>query len=110
MTEFSSPSNRVAGENCLDRPATGGTLEVMFKLMLMLWLEDRAVVKTVTMLEFRRDAEKIIDQVRKGQRMLLTYRGETGDADSEPMQEPACEMATTPSMPWEKSADRSATR
>lgn len=32
-------------------------------------------MKTVTMLEFRRDAEKIIELVAKGQRMLLTYRG-----------------------------------
>jgi prevent-host-death family protein len=32
-------------------------------------------VNTVTMLEFRRDAEKIIDRVRRGQRLMLTYRG-----------------------------------
>jgi prevent-host-death family protein len=47
-------------------------------------------VKTVTMLEFRRDAEKIIDQVRKGQRMLLTYRGKPV-MRLEPMQEPAAD-------------------
>ena len=32
-------------------------------------------MKTVTMLDLRRSAEQIIDQVRKGQRMVLTYRG-----------------------------------
>jgi prevent-host-death family protein len=32
-------------------------------------------MKTVSMLEFRRHAEKIIDQVQKGQRMILTRRG-----------------------------------
>ena len=32
-------------------------------------------MKTVSMLEFRRDAENIIRQVQKGQSMLLLYRG-----------------------------------
>ena len=32
-------------------------------------------MKTVSMLEFRRDAEKIIRQVQRGQPMLLLYRG-----------------------------------
>jgi prevent-host-death family protein len=32
-------------------------------------------MKTVSMLEFRTAAEQIIDQVRKGQRLILTYRG-----------------------------------
>ena len=32
-------------------------------------------MKKVTMLQFRRHAVKIIEQVRKGQRMILTYRG-----------------------------------
>ncbi|MGI9301231.1 MAG: type II toxin-antitoxin system Phd/YefM family antitoxin [Gammaproteobacteria bacterium] len=32
-------------------------------------------MKTVSMLEFRNDAEKIIRQVQKGQRLVLTYRG-----------------------------------
>jgi prevent-host-death family protein len=32
-------------------------------------------MKTVSMLEFRRQANRIIAQVRKGQRILLTYRG-----------------------------------
>jgi prevent-host-death family protein len=32
-------------------------------------------MKTVSMLEFRHAAEQIIDQVRKGQRLVLTYRG-----------------------------------
>jgi len=31
--------------------------------------------KTVTMLELREDAERIVDAVRRGQRMVLTYRG-----------------------------------
>jgi len=32
-------------------------------------------MKMVTMLEFRKDAEKIIRQVERGQSMVLTYRG-----------------------------------
>jgi antitoxin (DNA-binding transcriptional repressor) of toxin-antitoxin stability system len=32
-------------------------------------------VKTITMLEFRRDAERIIRAVERGQRFLMTYRG-----------------------------------
>jgi antitoxin (DNA-binding transcriptional repressor) of toxin-antitoxin stability system len=31
--------------------------------------------KTVTMLELREDAERIVGAVRRGQRMVLTYRG-----------------------------------
>ena len=30
---------------------------------------------TVSMLEFRRNAEGVLQRVRKGQRMVLTYRG-----------------------------------
>jgi len=29
----------------------------------------------ISMLEFRHDAERIIERVRKGERMILTYRG-----------------------------------
>jgi antitoxin (DNA-binding transcriptional repressor) of toxin-antitoxin stability system len=32
-------------------------------------------MKKVSMLEFRLDAERIIAQVQKGQRMILTHRG-----------------------------------
>ena len=32
-------------------------------------------MKTVTMLEFRKDAEKILRQVQQGERLVLTYRG-----------------------------------
>ncbi len=32
-------------------------------------------MNTVTMLEFRRDAERILGRVRRGQRLVLTYRG-----------------------------------
>jgi prevent-host-death family protein len=32
-------------------------------------------MKAVTMLEFRNDAEKILAQVQKGQRIILTRRG-----------------------------------
>jgi prevent-host-death family protein len=32
-------------------------------------------MKSVSMLEFRLNAEKIIARVRQGQRLLLTYRG-----------------------------------
>lgn len=33
-------------------------------------------MKTISMVEFRRDAKRWIDAVRKGERLLLTYRGE----------------------------------
>lgn len=32
-------------------------------------------MKTITMVELRQDAEKIIQQVSQGQRLVLTYRG-----------------------------------
>lgn len=32
-------------------------------------------MKTITMLEFRRDARRALDAVRRGERLLLTYRG-----------------------------------
>jgi len=32
-------------------------------------------MKTISMLDFRHHAEKIIDQVQKGQRIILTRRG-----------------------------------
>ena len=32
-------------------------------------------MKTISMLEFRHHAEKVIAQVQKGQRLILTYRG-----------------------------------
>jgi prevent-host-death family protein len=34
-----------------------------------------ACMKTVTMLEFRRDARRALEAVRRGERLLLTYRG-----------------------------------
>jgi len=33
-------------------------------------------MKTVTMLDFRRNAERIIAEVKMGQQIILTYRGE----------------------------------
>lgn len=32
-------------------------------------------MKTISMLEFRKDAEQIIRQVQAGERLVLTYRG-----------------------------------
>lgn len=32
-------------------------------------------MRTVSMLEFRRDAENVLAKVRKGERLLLTHRG-----------------------------------
>jgi antitoxin (DNA-binding transcriptional repressor) of toxin-antitoxin stability system len=32
-------------------------------------------MKTISMLEFRRDAERIIRQIQAGERLVLTYRG-----------------------------------
>jgi antitoxin (DNA-binding transcriptional repressor) of toxin-antitoxin stability system len=43
-------------------------LEVNFKFKFIF-------MKTVTMLEFRRDARKALAAVRRGERLLLTYRG-----------------------------------
>ena len=33
-------------------------------------------MKTVTMLEFREDAAGIVERVRNGERLILTYRGQ----------------------------------
>jgi prevent-host-death family protein len=33
-------------------------------------------MKTLSMLEFRRNAKRALDAVRRGERLLLTYRGE----------------------------------
>jgi prevent-host-death family protein len=38
-------------------------------------LKAEPLMKTVSMLELRRRADEIIAQVRRGQRLLLTYRG-----------------------------------
>ena len=32
-------------------------------------------MKTVSLLQFRRDAEGVLRQIQRGQRLLLTYRG-----------------------------------
>lgn len=32
-------------------------------------------MKTVSMLEFRRDAERVLAKVQKGERLILTHRG-----------------------------------
>jgi prevent-host-death family protein len=32
-------------------------------------------MKTITMLDFRRDAERVLAKVRKGERLVLTHRG-----------------------------------
>ena len=32
-------------------------------------------MKTISMLEFRQRAEKVIQELRRGERMVLTYRG-----------------------------------
>jgi antitoxin (DNA-binding transcriptional repressor) of toxin-antitoxin stability system len=33
-------------------------------------------MRTITMLEFRRDARRALEAVRRGERLLLTYRGQ----------------------------------
>lgn len=33
-------------------------------------------MKTVSMVEFRKHADRILDQARKGERMILTYRNQ----------------------------------
>ena len=47
----------------------------MFNFEFMLKTRKFVAMKTISMLEFRQAAEQIIDQVRKGQRLILTYRG-----------------------------------
>lgn len=32
-------------------------------------------MKTVSMLAFRRDAERVLEKVRRGERLILTHRG-----------------------------------
>ena len=50
-------------------------LNFKFNLLPPLARFVRNHMKTVTMLEFRRDAEAIIRQVQAGEPLLLTYRG-----------------------------------
>ncbi|CAN5824110.1 hypothetical protein BH23GEM7_BH23GEM7_41240 [soil metagenome] len=53
-------------------------------------------MKTMTMLEFRRDARRALEAVRRGERLLLTYRGKPvarlepvgGDASGVPEDDP----------------------
>lgn len=46
-----------------------------FKLKLNINIAARLAMKTISMLDFRQNADKIIAQVQKGQRMILTCRG-----------------------------------
>ena len=45
-------------------------------------------MKTVTMLEFRRDAESVLRRVAKGERLVLSHRGKPA-ARLEPMSGPS---------------------
>jgi prevent-host-death family protein len=45
------------------------------KLEVEVQLDVRLHMETVTLLEFRRHAEEIIQRVRQGKRLVLTYRG-----------------------------------
>lgn len=45
-------------------------------------------MRRVSMLEFRRDARRALDAVRRGERLILTYRGQA-IARLEPMPEPS---------------------
>jgi len=47
-------------------------------------------MKTITMLEFRRQAERVLARVRKGERLVLTHRGKPV-ARLEPIQEESIE-------------------
>jgi len=49
-------------------------------------------MKTVTMLEFRKDAAVILERVRRGQHLLLLYRGRAA-VKLEPVTEPAASSA-----------------
>ncbi|HEV8541098.1 MAG TPA: type II toxin-antitoxin system prevent-host-death family antitoxin [Verrucomicrobiae bacterium] len=54
-------------------------------------------MKTVTMLEFRRDAEKVLRRVAKGERFVLSHRGKPA-ARLEPVNSPA--LADTANDPF----------
>jgi len=45
-------------------------------------------MKTVTMLEFRKDAERVLRRVAKGERLVLSHRGKPA-ARLEPLQGPS---------------------
>ena len=45
-------------------------------------------MKTITMLEFRRNAEKVLQRIAKGERLLLSHRGKPA-ARLEPIDKPA---------------------
>ena len=64
--------------------------------MLQLQLEVKVLlVKTVTMLEFRRDAEAILRRVAKGERFVLSHRGRPA-ARLEPLTTSAADVADDP--------------
>jgi prevent-host-death family protein len=55
---------------------TKGHLAAIVKFNLKFTFKRASLaMKTISMLDFRRDAEKIIAQVQKGERMILTRRG-----------------------------------
>jgi antitoxin (DNA-binding transcriptional repressor) of toxin-antitoxin stability system len=49
-------------------------------------------MKTITMLELRREASRWIDAIRRGERLLLTYRGQPV-ARLEPVRDPDGEVS-----------------
>ncbi len=49
-------------------------------------------MKTISMLEFRRCAEQVIQELRQGERMVLTYRGQPV-ARLEPISDPTIDAA-----------------
>ena len=59
----------------------------MLKLMFNVSAEEDSGMKTVSMLEFRSEAEAILKQVGRGQAFVLTYRGKP-IARLEPIAEP----------------------
>lgn len=54
-------------------------------------------MKTITMLQLRREAGRWIDAIRRGERLLLTYRGQPV-ARLEPVRDPGGEISKNDSL------------
>ena len=64
-------------------------------------------MKSVTMLEFRKDAERILRRVAKGERLVLSHRGKPA-ARLEPLSGPStADPATDPFLSITRRAQRS---
>lgn len=63
-------------------------------------------MKTITMLEFRRDAEGVLRRIAKGERLVLSHRGKPA-ARLEPLQAAPADAANDPFLTIAHRAKRS---